>query len=147
MFIYTFWNSFTRRWFQAINYETRCMLFHAWHNSLQRIFEQDGYVRQGRWLVKPLQDSSVAYSEHHCPRYIRKECKRVYAAAYSYLIAFRFSFFMHDVCVCVSVQTQKQPVLHALYKQHMQYAAGAQNRSQAAAAQQRQTVHASEYVF
>lgn len=76
-----------------------------------------------------------------------KYVKRTYIVIYSYLIAFRFSFFMHDVCVCVSVQTQKQPVLHTLYKQHMLYAAGAQSKPQAIAAQQRQTVRAFACVF
>jgi hypothetical protein len=32
-----------------IDYDTRCLLFHAWHNTLQRMFETDGYVRLGRW--------------------------------------------------------------------------------------------------
>ncbi|CAL8277792.1 unnamed protein product [Arctogadus glacialis] len=82
-------------WENGLSYECRTLLFKAVHNLLERCLVNRGFVRIGRWFVKPYEkdEKPINKSEH---------------------LSCAFTFFLHgDSNVCTSVEiNQHQPVYH-----------------------------------
>lgn len=86
-------------WETGIEYETRSLLFKALHNQIERCLLTGGYIRLGRWFVKPLNSEDTT----------------IQSSRAAYVLAFSLSFFVHgenNVCVCVNVQ--RQPPVYKL---------------------------------
>ncbi|KAG5844433.1 hypothetical protein ANANG_G00162470 [Anguilla anguilla] len=88
-------------WESGLSYECRTLLFKAIHNLLERCLMNRGFVRIGKWFVKPYEkdEKPINKSEH---------------------LSCSFSFFLHgDSNVCTSVEiNQHQPVYH-LSEEHL----------------------------
>ncbi|XP_029024183.1 mediator of RNA polymerase II transcription subunit 13-like isoform X2 [Betta splendens] len=82
-------------WECGLSYECRTLLFKAIHNLLERCLMDKGFVRIGKWFLKPydVDEKSLGNSEH---------------------LSCSFSFFLHgESNVCTSVEiAQHQPAYH-----------------------------------
>ncbi|MEQ2207174.1 hypothetical protein XENOCAPTIV_008314, partial [Xenoophorus captivus] len=91
-------------WESGLSYECRTLLFKAIHNLLERCLMNRGFVRIGKWFVKPYQkeEKIISKSEH---------------------LSCAFTFFVHgDSNVCTSVEIAQHQPLQRLGEEHLSLA-------------------------
>ncbi|KAJ4935384.1 hypothetical protein JOQ06_016920 [Pogonophryne albipinna] len=91
-------------WESGLSYECRTLLFKAIHNLLERCLMNRGFVRIGKWFVKPYQkeEKTINKSEH---------------------LSCAFTFFVHgDSNVCTSVEIAQHQPLQRLNEEHLSLA-------------------------
>lgn len=91
-------------WESGLSYECRTLLFKAIHNLLERCLMNRGFVRIGKWFVKPYQkeEKTINKSEH---------------------LSCAFNFFVHgDSNVCTSVEIAQHQPLQRLSEEHLSLA-------------------------
>nr|CAB3263725.1 mediator of RNA polymerase II transcription subunit 13-like [Phallusia mammillata] len=88
-------------WEEGLSYECRSLLFKAIHNLVERCLLNEGFVRVGRWFIKPFGRDT---EEDVCDRF-----------------SFSFSFFLHgESSVCTTVEVAKHQTLERLSYQYVQ---------------------------
>ncbi|KAJ3590129.1 hypothetical protein NHX12_008083 [Muraenolepis orangiensis] len=88
-------------WESGLSYECRTLLFKAIHNLLERCLMNRGFVRIGKWFVKPYEkdEKPVNKSEH---------------------LSCAFTFFVHgDSNVCTSVEIAQHQPVQRLSEEHL----------------------------
>lgn len=94
-------------WDNCMSYECRTLLFKSFHNSIERCLLNGGYVRLGRWFVKPFSNYPIPgenLSDHH---------------------SVSFSFFLHgEKTVCSNVEVGLNQPICRLTADHLAIAQG-----------------------
>ncbi|XP_041456106.1 mediator of RNA polymerase II transcription subunit 13-like isoform X2 [Lytechinus variegatus] len=94
-------------WDNCMSYECRTLLFKSFHNSIERCLLSGGYVRLGRWFVKPFTNYPIPgenLSDHH---------------------SVSFSFFLHgEKTVCSNVEVGLHQPVCRLTADHLAIAQG-----------------------
>lgn len=63
-------------WDSGLSYECRTLLFKAIHNLLERCLMNRGFVRIGKWFVKPYQKEEKTINKRYVPFTKQRKLKR-----------------------------------------------------------------------
>ncbi|XP_076344543.1 mediator of RNA polymerase II transcription subunit 13-like isoform X2 [Tachypleus tridentatus] len=87
----------------GLSYESRTLLFKAFHNLIERCLLSRGFTRLGKWFVQPLEPG--------------EQPER------SIQFSFSFNFFIHgESTVCTTVDVRQHSAIHRLTKQYLLHA-------------------------
>ncbi|XP_022241525.1 mediator of RNA polymerase II transcription subunit 13-like isoform X2 [Limulus polyphemus] len=87
----------------GLSYESRTLLFKAFHNLIERCLLSRGFTRLGKWFLQPLEPGDQAGQSIH--------------------FSFSFKFFIHgESTVCTAVDVRQHPAVYRLTRNHLFHA-------------------------
>jgi len=90
----------------GLSYESRTLLFKAFHNLIERNLLTKGFARFGRWFTQPqvLQSSQSSFPSASKKEPMNRSCCE---SSSKNQLSFAFDFFVHgDSSICVSVDVR-----------------------------------------
>ena len=136
-------------WENGLSYESRTLLFKAFHNLIERNLLSKGFARFGKWFTQPqvVSSSSSSSSNTSSSSSNASPSKRDTHASSSFKsssnhdsssysssktqLSFCFEFFVHgDSSICASVDVRQHPVVFRIHRSLLQAALSQQQQSQ-----------------